>query len=481
MVVSTFLVAVLAALLVVGRAAAVTIAEFAADPDSKLSFPVNITSGPEGNLWWTDIGAHPGIARMTPDGEYLPRLADPNKPVDVVVSASGWASWVSQNGTGERAPGGTVSIHPSKFVGSSIILTPDEGLRWGGHGPNVTSVCRPLQDSDHFGGLELCLSKEWIGRVSGMAASGDGVIWASVEDRDLVLQMNLGLSDEKLIELPVGSRPTGIAVGPEGNAWVAMWGAGAIDRLTPAGARTRFPLPAGSRPNDIVLGPDGAFWITESGTGKIGRIDTAGTLTDEYPVPSGEIGQVGITVGPDAAIWYADPEAGLVGRLVPDPPGNPLAPVGPSGPGVAPGSDDGVAPRFLSPPSFKPARFRVAGRSGARPAGRRPAAPTGAKLTFALSEPATVTATVVLKAAGRRAGRKCVAPRKAKPGAARCIRRLAKGSLRLDGKAGVNRTPFSGKLNGKALVPGRYLAKFVARDAAGNASASVSASFTVVR
>ena len=110
---------------------AVTITEFAGNPKTISSFPVNITSGPEGNLWWTDIEAEPGIVRMSPSGEYLPRISDPNKPVDVVVAPSGWASWVSEKGTGTRSPGGFVSITESSLHGSSIILAPGNHLRWG--------------------------------------------------------------------------------------------------------------------------------------------------------------------------------------------------------------------------------------------------------------------------------------------------------------------------------------------------------------
>lgn len=48
----------------------------------------------------------------------------------------------------------------------------------------------------------------------------------------------------------------------------------AVGRITPDGQITRFPIPTpDSRPTGIALGPDGAMWFTENGASKIGRID----------------------------------------------------------------------------------------------------------------------------------------------------------------------------------------------------------------
>jgi streptogramin lyase len=79
-------------------------------------------------------------------------------------------------------------------------------------------------------------------------------------------------SFEQAFDLPAGSGPARMALGPDGNLWVTMYDASAIDRIAPNGAATRFPLPPGRGPNDIAQGPDGALWFTESGPAKIGRL-----------------------------------------------------------------------------------------------------------------------------------------------------------------------------------------------------------------
>jgi hypothetical protein len=77
---------------------------------------------------------------------------------------------------------------------------------------------------------------------------------------------------------------------------------------------------------------------------------------------------------------------------------------------------------------------------------------------FSLSEPATVALAVH------------------KRGAKRFVRI---GALRRSSAAGGNRVPFSGRLRGRALAPGRYRLTLVARDAAGQRSAPVRRRFRI--
>ncbi len=470
-----------AALATAGPAGAVTITEFPVDNPGG-SDPLHIIAGPDGNLWWTEGGANPGIGRMTPTGESLALLEDGGHPVDLVAAPSGWVSWVDEEGWVARSPAGGFKVSPNaNLKGGAITLTAGNEVRFGGSlGAGVAAVCTPkTANLDHLEGEESCEGEGGGGKVTAMAASPGNTLWSSSPSRDAVkIATATPLGQRKLVELPVGSGPQGIAIGPEGNAWVAMSTADAIDRIDPNGGRTRFALPAGSEPFDLTYGPDGAFWILESGVGKIARMSTAGLITDEYAVPSGFTGQVGITVGPDKNIWFTDTDKGAVGRLIPDPlttPGGAGSGGGAGGGNTPPG--DTTAPRFSGAPKFSPARFRAAGASRSKSGG----APSGSKLSFTLSEPASVTAAIALKAPGRRAGKRCVVPGKAKPGAKKCIRLITKGTLSLTGAAGANKIAFSGKLRGKALAPGAYGATLTARDVAGNASAAATAAFAIVR
>jgi streptogramin lyase len=472
----------LGALIGAGSAGAVTITEFPADPGNFSSTPEQIVGGPEGKVWWTEGGAKSGIGRISTNGELFPAIETSRQPVDLVVAPSGWASWTADEGIGTRDPSGFVHTYDREnFSGGAITLTPAGSVRYGYAHFASTAVCAPGDlTGDHLKETESCYREQSSDPTEGMAAAPDGRLWVSVGGAIEVFGSEGAPSKLKRIDLPANSAPRGIAIGPEGDAWVAMFEADAIDRLAPDGSRTRFKLPAGSHPYDIVWGPDGAFWMVEAGTGKIGRMSTAGVLTDEYPVPSGETGQSGIAVGPDGNIWFTDTEMGEIGRLVPDPVLGPVGslPVAPVGGGPAPARDT-TAPRFLGATTFSPTRFAVVGAAKASAKGHA-GAPAGSKLKFSLSEAGAVTATISAKARGRRSGKSCVAPAKAPAKAAKCTRLVRKGALALSGAAGPNKLAFSGKVGGKALAPGAYQAALVARDAAGNASAPSLAGFTVL-
>ena len=97
--------------------------------------------------------------------------------------------------------------------------------------------------------------------------------------------------------------PRHLALGPDGNVWVAMDGlTDNIARVRPDGTVDRFTSAAISAQVGIVAGPDGQTWVTESNAvahfspsdpSAATRVDIAGL------VPTG------IAVGPDRNLWTA--------------------------------------------------------------------------------------------------------------------------------------------------------------------------------
>lgn len=121
--------------------------------------------------------------------------------------------------------------------------------------------------------------------------------------------------------------------------------------------------------------------------------------------------------------------------------------------------------------SFKPKAFRAAA-PGAKSG--------GTNISFRLSEAATVRLTIQRRARGRKAGRKCVAPRPNNRNARSCVRWLkVRGQIERTSVAGSNSFRFSGRLAGRKLVRGSYRATSVATDAAGNRSAVTRRAFSV--
>jgi glucose/arabinose dehydrogenase len=125
----------------------------------------------------------------------------------------------------------------------------------------------------------------------------------------------------------------------------------------------------------------------------------------------------------------------------------------------------------ISPSAFRPAR---SGQTIVR-AGRR-----GATLSFRLDEPATVTLTVQRAVHGSRINGRC---RVAAHTAARpcTVWKAVKGSVRVQGKRGLNRLHFSARINHHALAAGGYRLVLRAHDQAGRASDPVRVRFSISR
>lgn len=131
-----------------------------------------------------------------------------------------------------------------------------------------------------------------------------------------------------------------------------------------------------------------------------------------------------------------------------------------------------AGPPVFSRVSMTHRRFRV-GRPGAA------RAPKGTRFRYTLSQDAKVTVTVERKASGRRKGRRCVKPRAGLR--RRCTRFVRQGALTKQSPTGANSLPFSGKLGRRTLKPGRYRARLVAVNAAGQRSKESRLSFTIVK
>ena len=112
-------------------------------------------------------------------------------------------------------------------------------------------------------------------------------------------------------------------------------------------------------------------------------------------------------------------------------------------------------------------RFRVSAQATPRIA--RTAA--GTVFRFTLSEDSEVSVRFYRATAGRRSGRRCVAPTRRRRRARRCTRYPLRGTLvRRRTQAGRRLIRFTGRVGLRALPAGRYRAVLRARDPAGNVS-----------
>jgi streptogramin lyase len=110
-----------------------------------------------------------------------------------------------------------------------------------------------------------------------------------------------------------------ITSGPDGNLWFTE-SYESIGQINPTThAITEFSLPMGGGGVSITAGPDGNLWFTEGSVNQIGRINPATHGVDEFPIPSGTSYPSGITAGPDGNLWFTENATSKIGQVVPPP------------------------------------------------------------------------------------------------------------------------------------------------------------------
>jgi hypothetical protein len=144
-------------------------------------------------------------------------------------------------------------------------------------------------------------------------------------------------------------------------------------------------------------------------------------------------------------------------------------------------------PPLLAPPpilaltslSLAPQAFRAANIGGAILSARKRKAPVGATVTYDVTLPATVEFSVLRLRKGRKVGKRCLKATRANRKWRPCVLapKPVKGSFSHSGAAGANSFKFTGRIGGKALLPGSY--RLVGKAGAGTATRA--APFKVVR
>jgi hypothetical protein len=108
--------------------------------------------------------------------------------------------------------------------------------------------------------------------------------------------------------------------------------------------------------------------------------------------------------------------------------------------------------------------------------------PTGTTFSFSLNESASVSLSFTRQLEGRKLGGRCVAKTRKNRKRKACTRIEAAGALTFNAHAGINTVAFQGRMSSsKRLKPGRYTLTILATNSAGQRSAPISLSFTIVK
>jgi streptogramin lyase len=283
-----------------------------------------LTTGPDGNLWFTEEAGGGRIGRITPDGvitEFTQGLTSGSTPFDITTGPDGNLWFTEANGTrvGRITTAGAITEFSAGITASSqpegITAGPDGNLWFtendGTHGNKIGRITTGGTVTEFSTGLTAGC------RPFGITTGPDGALWFCENNADRIGRITTGGTvTEFSTGITPGCTPSRITTGPDGRLWFTEFNGTRIGRITTGGTVAEFSqgITAGSFPGGITTSPDGAIWFTELGSGKIARITTTGVITEPTSVSSTNEPNVLVT-GPDGNLWFSETSANKLAQL----------------------------------------------------------------------------------------------------------------------------------------------------------------------
>lgn len=242
-----------------------------------------ITSGPDGNLWFT-LSAANAVVKMTPDGTqtiYTNGITPNSQPKSLTTGPDGNVWFAEAN-----------SYDASSSLYRIGRITTD-GV--------VTEFPTPVQPPSGSQGI-----------VSGP----DNSIWYTAALGGSIAKVSM---DGTVTVFPLGmsflTLLFAITTGPDGNVWFAGMtsSSGRIGKLTPTGTVTLYSgdgIGAGGLVAGLTPGPNGNLWFTLPSTNQVGQITTDGQATLYSTGITADAAPVGIVTGADGNLWFSEAGSG---------------------------------------------------------------------------------------------------------------------------------------------------------------------------
>ncbi len=287
------------------------------------SDPEDVTTGPEGDLWFTEYNESTGasgIGKMTTSGTVtsyeLPKGSEPFGITAGPEKES--AMWFAER-EGPAAKGRIGKITTSGTITESeewalergskpvaIVAGPNGNLWFGNEVPRTLEEIRP-SDGKRFG---YAIGEDG-GKYIDITVGSDGNLWYT-NGTNVGSMTTSGTKHEYRIS---SAATKGITSGPEESLWFTT--EEAIDKITTSGAVTEHPVSrAVAVPGWIAAGADGNLWFTsfENTTDKIAKMTPSGAVVS-YLLPSGGK-PAGIAAGPEEKVWFANNKGGKIGKII---------------------------------------------------------------------------------------------------------------------------------------------------------------------
>jgi len=261
--------------------------------------PGGITTGPDGNLWFTNgWGA---LGRSTPSGALTFFPTGDLRPRRIVTGSDGnlWFTTASAF-IGRMTTAGVLTAFPATGPSDDITAGPD-GALWFIAGGYVS---------------RMTIDGTVTGYPSGpnnerITAGPDGNVWTTTTDISVKRLVPNGAATA--FSVPVSYGLTDLAAGADGNVWFTSHYSQKVGKVTPTGVVTTYTAPFIGYPGEITAGADGNMWFANDGGFRfMGRITPAGAINVTSYV-GGDKGAnlTGMTKGPDGKVWFLTSRSGL--------------------------------------------------------------------------------------------------------------------------------------------------------------------------
>jgi virginiamycin B lyase len=284
--------------------------------------PSGIAQAPDGSMWALEDGGE-RIDRIAPDGTITRFPATGyTSLVDATFDLGGnlWFSGGAADRIGRASTGLALGPISTWTFGAGceptgVATAPDGGIWFSKLDCNVVGRIDPTSVAN---GHQSDFSVPGGTQPLRIAAGPDGAMWFTANGTGRIGRID----GNGAITWPVAGgldHPYDLVTGPDGNLWVTENGGhGAILRITPGGAVTRFSagLSDGARPQGIAVGADGNLYVAAFGADAIAQVQTDGTIT-QFAAGAGA-GPRGIAASVDGSIWFTAYNSGAIGRWTPD-------------------------------------------------------------------------------------------------------------------------------------------------------------------
>jgi len=290
------------------------------------SAPAWITSGPDGNIWFTEATGS-AIGRVTPATSVLAEFGTPTmnaSPAGIAAGSDGnvwFIERVSGGQMGRISTNGAITEFALPVPSGleqypTLLFDRGDGNMWYGEGT--------YGGNPSFGGT-LAFRNETTGATGsvplptaiepfGVAAGQDGNLYVTDSGQNERYQVSPTSGTLQFVNLPPAAGAAQIILGPDGNLWFTNPSGSTIGRLSPGSLTvTQFPtVTPNAAPQGITVGADGNLWFTEANSAHIGRITPSGAVT-EFPIPNAAYA---IATAPDGSMWYTQQSPAAVLKFV---------------------------------------------------------------------------------------------------------------------------------------------------------------------